>query len=284
MAPVEPARVAEPVAVPETTAPPTAAPPAAAVQAPPPQSASQAPLEPPPPTELPQRPSSLHTEEAVRAAEAERGEREWARWRPIDAEIERAAAKAVPEDFAVTSSPWIDFTLTSFWMNERVGSFLNLGAQFGGYFFNRLRLSARLVVPLEEVHDDFDTYDSFASSPNGDGGFSPVDSANVSALYSASAGLILGATRSFVFAPGVLVQRTDVSDYGTSVALQLPFEWTTRRNLRVGFELALGHAFGGKVVRPCYAPSGSCGQDELERPGKSSFLLQFHMGWALGRL
>jgi hypothetical protein len=250
------------------------------------------PLDPPAPVEPAQRPSFLRTEEELRRAKASRPERERPRRVAVDdqalraAEREQAALQKLPDDFVLRSSPWVDFSLTSFWMGERVGNFLNLGVQFGGYFVERLRLSGRLVVPLEEMRDDFSSTDDDALPVVG--AFESVDSAHVSVLYSASFGIILARTKSFVFAPGVLVQRTDVNDYGTSVALQLPFDWTTRRHLRVGFELAIGHAFGGSVTRACRTVSAglvvSCGQDEIDRPGGTSVLLQYNMGWSLGHL
>jgi hypothetical protein len=106
-------------------------------------------------------------------------------------------------------------------------------------------------------------------------------------LYGVSAGLLITNSRSFVFGPSVELQRTDVEAYGTTVAFGLPFEWTTRRNLRVGFELAIGHSFGGSVREVCRtfsAPIMSCGSRTIDRPSGTSVLFQYNMGWALGSL
>src|SRR5438876_786739 len=77
-------------------------------------------------------------------------------------------------------------------------------------------------------------------------------SRSVSALYSVSGGVLISNSRSFVFGPSLVFQRTDVSAYGSAVELALPFEWITRKNLRFGLELALGHAFGGVTSYQCY--------------------------------
>jgi hypothetical protein len=191
-----------------------------------------------------------------------------------------------PDDFFQRTSPWVDFTLTSFYMENRAGNFLNLGVQFGGYFFERLRLAGRVVVPLEDVNDDLSHYSS-GSSSSGSGAFRRIDARSLTMLYGASAGLLITNSRSFVFAPSLELQRTDVEAYGTTLAFGLPFEWTTRRNLRVGFELAIGHSFGGSVNEICQtftSPVTSCGTASIDRPSGTSVLFQYYMGWALGSL
>jgi hypothetical protein len=203
---------------------------------------------------------------------------------PTSATRPVAKAAELPKDFVLGASPWIDFSLTSFWMDERTDNFLNVGAQVGGYFIDRVRLSARLVVPLEEASDSHTDYDSQPFSSNADS--ENIDSRNVSVLYGVTFGLILSNSKTFLFAPGLSIWRTDVSDYGTTGALSLPFEWTTHRRLRVGFELALGHSFGGEIHRACttFASTASCGPDTVEREGGTAVLFQYQMGWALSGL
>jgi hypothetical protein len=177
-------------------------------------------------------------------------------------------------------SPWIDFSLTNFYMDERTGNFLNLGVQVGAYLIDRIRLSARLVAPLEETSDSYHDYtDSLDFSS-----YEQIQSRSVSLLYGLTFGLILSNSRTFVFAPGLTIWRTDVNDYGTTGALSLPFEWTTHRRLRIGFELALGHSFGGESQRQCQfatSTSSSCAVETEKRPGGTAILLQYQMGWAL---
>jgi hypothetical protein len=197
-----------------------------------------------------------------------------------------ASLKPLPEDFVLRSSPWVDFSLTSFWMEDRVGNFLNLGVQVGGYFFDRLRVSARLVTPLEDVTDGYSNY-SGDYGTNANGQLVRVDSRQMSVLYGASFGLLITNSKSFAFGPSLGLLHTDVNAYGSAVLLTLPFEWTTRKNLRVGFEISLGHAFGGSVTRKCRtstSPVMDCGGDNLDRPGGTAFLLQYYMGWSLGHL
>jgi hypothetical protein len=185
----------------------------------------------------------------------------------------RAGKVELPRDFVLRQSPWVDLSLTNFWMDERASNFLNLGVQVGGYFLERMRISARLVAPLEGPQDEHNEY-SYAGL--GGAGYRNTRSRSISALYGASFGLILSSSRSFLFAPSVLVMRADVNAYGTAAALALPFDWTTSRQLRVGFELAIGHAFGGSVS------DGTGGT--LDRPGGTALFLQFYMGYSLGQL
>jgi hypothetical protein len=186
-------------------------------------------------------------------------------------------------DFLSRSSPWLDFSLTSFYFDERVGNFLNLGVQFGAYAFDRLRISARVVTPLETVTDGGIGYYPSAS-PGGGTSTRRFGSRSVSMLYGASAGVVVTNSRSFVFGPNLGFLRTDVEDYGTAIALGLPFEWTTRGNLRVGFELSLGHALGGSLREICVRGTQSCGLTRRDRQGGTAVIFQFYVGWSLGRL
>jgi hypothetical protein len=215
------------------------------------------------------------------------------RLKPPSSRVQRAPlrepdpeAPALPEDFVLRSSPWVDFTLTSFHMEDRTGNFLNLGVQVGGYVFERLRVSARLVAPLEDVRDGYSKYSSALPSDAGKS-FARVQARSMTLLYGASVGLLITNSKSFVFGPSVELQRTDVEAYGTAILLGLPFEWTTRKNLRIGFEFALGHAFGGSIEDVCRAtttPVISCGTTTRDRPAGTAVLFQYYMGWSLGRL
>jgi hypothetical protein len=184
------------------------------------------------------------------------------------------------------SSPWVDFSLTSFYLDGRVGNFLNLGFQVGAYAFDRLRISARFVTPLENVTDTYGGSSQVPAFPSGGTIVSRVSSRQVSMLYGASVGLVVTNSKSFVFGPSLGFVRTDVEDYGTAVVLAFPFEWTTKRSLRIGFELDLGHAVGGSSRTSCITgnPIASCGLQTLDRPGGTTVLFQYVMGWSLGRL
>jgi hypothetical protein len=129
------------------------------------------------------------------------------------------------------------------------------------------------VAPLEEPGDEFYDY-SYVGS--GNFSYRNARARSISALYGASFGLILSNSRTFLFAPGVLVMRADVNAYGTSAALALPFDWTTARHLRVGFELAIGHAFGGSAR--------DRDGNKVDRPGGTAIFLQFYLGYSMGHL
>jgi hypothetical protein len=229
------------------------------------------PLDPPPSAPPPTGPSFLKTPDEIEAARRDRADREQRPFRPAPQPY-AGGPPALPRDFVLSATPWVDFSLTNFWIDERVSNFLNLGVQVGGYFFERLRLTARLVAPLQTVHDE--QYDGYYSGF----GSQYVDrrSRNVAVLYGGSTGLIISNSRTFLFAPGVLILRTDVEDYGTMLALALPFEWTTRRHLRIGFEMALGQGMGGTQ-----ASGGPDGGTE-RRPNGTFVLLQFAMGFSMG--
>ena len=159
-------------------------------------------------------------------------------------------------------------------------------AQVGGYFFDHLRVSARLVAPLEAVTDNHSSFGDSAAV-NGASSFSQQSARNVSVLYAATVGFAVSNEKSFVFGPSVALFRTDVEAYGSAVAFVLPFEWVTTRNLRVGFEFDLGHAFGGSVRDICRTSSPfstSCGSTTVERGSGSMIVAQFNMGWSLGKL
>jgi hypothetical protein len=193
----------------------------------------------------------------------------------------------VAGDFVTRSSPWVDFSLTSFYLENRAGNFLNLGVQFGGYVLERFRFSARIVAPLSEVTDDLSSSPLLVGSSTGSGSYQRVNSRSMALLYGVSAGLMISNSKSFVFGPSVELQRTDVEDYGSAVLLGLPFEWTTAKSLRVGFEIAYGHAFGGSYKEVCQTSTGpatSCASRRVDRAGGNAVVFHYTMGWSLGAL
>jgi len=264
-APPAPSAAAAPAAPSSAAAP--AAPTPITTPAPPP---APPPLSPAPSQPPPHPPSFLHGGPTSATPEA----------------VPVRAHRETSEEFLERASPWVDFTFTSFWHEDRASNFLNLGVQVGGYFFERLRLSARLVTPLESVSDDYSNYQN-GQQGSSSRSYVSHDSRSLSALYGVSAGLLVSNSRTFVFGPGVLFLRGDVGAYGNAVEVLLPFEWTTRKNLRVAFELALGRAFGGTVTQTCVSFVTSptpCGTTHIDRPGGTAVLLQYSMGWSLGGL
>ena len=189
-------------------------------------------------------------------------------------------ARARSAAFLRDASPWVDLSLTNFYFEDRVDNFMNLGVQGGAYLFDFLRVSLRLVAPLEEVRDSY----SFYSYTQPFGSSQQIDSRSVGVLYGGTVGFVITNSRSFVFAPSLALMRTDVEAYGSAWLVMLPFEWTTSRNLRFGFEFGLGHAFDGQVRFRCGSGASGCGINLQDRPGGMAAMAQFYMGWSLGKL
>jgi hypothetical protein len=144
-------------------------------------------------------------------------------------------------------------------------------------------LTANVILPTAELTDDY--YAGYYNySSNGSDYYSGQASKSASLFYGASAGIIAVGTQSFVMAPGVAFSRTDVSDYGTSFGVSLPFEWVTATALRIGLELQVGRAFGGSSHLQCMSNtgmSGNCASPTLnrDRPSGTSVALQFQLGF-----
>ena len=193
-------------------------------------------------------------------------------------------ATAVPPDFWARSSPWVDVTFAGLSMDNRVTNLLSVGVQGGAYLFKHLRLSARLAVPFKNAADDYPR----VTPPSHEDGNDLLNlrSRDISVLYGASVGLIVTNSKTVVFGPGITLLRSDVADYGTSLAFALPFEWTTAQGLRIGAEVGVGHAFGGSVRQTCDPDviPGGCVTYRIDREGGMTLLAQLSIGWALGSL
>ena len=101
-------------------------------------------------------------------------------------------------------------------------------------------------------------------------------------LYGATLGAIATSSENFVFAPGLVFVRSDVSDYGSMLGISMPFEWVTARGMRFGLELDLGRSFGG-TVRNRTCVSQVCTEGEMDRPAGRAFALRFQMGFGFNR-
>ena len=171
-------------------------------------------------------------------------------------------------DAAVSSTPFVDMTLVGVNWQNRVSEFLNIGAQAGVFVAGRLRLTARIAFPTEQTRDEY-----YSSGDFFDG---RVRSKSYSLLYGATAGIAAVSSASFVMSPGLAFGRSDVSDYGSTVAFAMPFDWVLSSGLRIGVEVDFGRAFGGRYVAAC-ATGVPC--TTVDRPSGTAFLLQFHMGF-----
>jgi len=183
-----------------------------------------------------------------------------------------------PDDAAVTTSPFLDAVVGGVSWENRISQPLNVGAQAGVYLGGLVRLVARAAVPASDSTDQPGFDSSFDSS-----GYQRRTSDTPALLYGASAGVVVHSTPYFALAPGLAFARTDVSDFGTMVAASAPFDWVMPSGLRMGFEVQLGQAFGGRYRYACQDTSGSlCGgppQITRDRPSGTAFFMQFQIGF-----
>jgi hypothetical protein len=107
-------------------------------------------------------------------------------------------------------------------------------------------------------------------------------------LYGGALGVVATNSENFVFAPGVVFLRSDVSDYGSMLGVSMPFEWVTSRGMRFGLELDLGRAFGGTVHnQTCtFDPAtqaNTCAMNDGDRKAGRAFAVRFQMGFGFNR-
>ena len=215
--------------------------PKGAAHAPPPLPPPALPNAPPPPGPPPPPPASSRveqpssglareTEEPSRSASAIPEDRGTVHWVMPD----RAAAK---------HSPFINAAAGGITISKHFDSSAYLGAEFGAFFDDRIRVSARALFPFGVAQG---APESLSNSE-----FRPIHSAKPALIYGGGAGIALYSGQSFLLSLQANYQRTDVGDFGHMLALALPFEWMTNTGLRVGFEAGVLRAFGGQVFGEC---------------------------------
>ena len=176
-----------------------------------------------------------------------------------------------PDDSAVRSTPFIDALVTSVSWENRFSQFLVVGAQAGVYVAGRLRLTVNAMIPTDKLNDEY--YGDGAGNYE----YASGRSKDASFLYGASAGIVAARTSNFALSPGIAFARSDVSDYGTMLALSMPLEWVLPSGMRVGFVPNLGRVFGGSFVR---CADTFCSQSfRVDRPAGTALLLQFQLGF-----
>lgn len=182
----------------------------------------------------------------------------------------------LPEDAAVRSSPFLDATISLVSMENRFIDPLVFGIAFGAYLGRMVRVVGRLEMP--STTDDSESFDYDEDYPSGYGAVSP---GAVTLIYGGSVGIVAAHSTAFVFSPGILFLRTDVAEYGNVLGISIPFEWTTTKGLRFGFEAGLGRAFGGTQRLTC-AYATSCaegGEIERDRDDARALVLRFELGF-----
>jgi hypothetical protein len=182
-----------------------------------------------------------------------------------------------PEDAAVTSSPFLDAVVAGVSWQNRLSQALNVGGQAGVYLGGRLRLAVRFAVPAGQT--DQPAIDSSFDSL----GYQRRASDAPAFFYGASAGVVVYGSQDFALSPGIAFARTDVSDFGTMLAVSVPFDWVLASGMRIGLEAQLGQAVGGAYRYQCADFGGtSCASDPQttrDRPAGTAFFLQFQLGF-----
>jgi hypothetical protein len=195
------------------------------------------------------------------------------------------SAPRFPEDAAARTSPFLDVLVGGTSWGNRFASFFNIGAQFGGFIAARVRISARLQMFPAEPNDEFefDTIDEGS-------GFQAQRSDPPTLIWGGSLGYALASSENFVLAPGVLFMRTDEGAFGNFLGALIPFEWVNDSGIRIGFEVAVGRAFGGSVRGECFGggfggtPLCDVGEvRDFNRTAGSGFYSHFHMGMGFSR-
>jgi hypothetical protein len=165
-------------------------------------------------------------------------------------------------------------TVASVALQDRFSEFLNLGVQGGVFLADRVRVTARFAIPTDRAGVDELGVDR--SYP-----YRSVDSKKYSLLYGATVGVVAVSTQNFAMSPGLAFARSDVSDYGSMLAVSMPFDWVLSSGTRVGLELDIGRAVGGRYTAVCDGAdcSGGPATKFVDRPSGTAFWLQFQFGF-----
>jgi hypothetical protein len=194
----------------------------------------------------------------------------------MDASTKNLGERAVvPPSLASHGSPFLAATIGGVFLEERFNDLLVLGLEGGIFAADVVRIAVRLEMPSNNVNDQ-----GYPHGGTGNGYFA-VESAPPKLLYGAALGFAVANSSNFAFSPGLLLVRSDVSDYGTVVAAALPFEWVTSRGLRFGFEVDVGRSFGGDIKLQCTSGCSDA-RRTTDREAGRAFGLRFTIGYGFG--
>lgn len=203
----------------------------------------------------------------------------------LDAETRAFEQRALHANIATRGSPFFDASVGGLFLEERFGDPLIIGLQGGLFLGNIVRAALRLEMPSTEARDQ--ASNRYVELGTSGSSVYNADSASPKLLYAGALGIVAVNAPNFAFSPGLMLLRSDVSDYGTVIGVSLPFEWITSRGLRFSLEANLGRAFGGKVRHACYNASSntSCPPSELapsDRDAGRAIGLRFAIGYGFG--
>ena len=189
--------------------------------------------------------------------------------------------EAAPTERATDRPYWVSLSASSFMLGYRAQVPFGVGPELGAYVLRRLRLVARLAVPVAQAGDACSRGDVIYGDEMGV--YNCIPSEDASLAYGASAGFVLVDTSRVAFAPGVTFLRSDESDHGTLLGASLPVEWVVPEGPRLGLELGLGFALGQRVLGRCRNnPNFPCETPTRQLPnfGTKSGFAAVSVGWS----
>ncbi len=190
-----------------------------------------------------------------------------------------------PDDAATQTSPFLDLLVAGIALDKRFDHLFNVGMQAGAYLGGRVRVAARFIMLTSEPDDDLAEQSGAFGNDDLPDGFVAQASDPPILVYGGSLGFAVVSRQSFAFSPGIIVNRTERSAYGTFLGMSVPFEWVTHDGARFGFEVGFGRGFGGEVTGRCEDFSSSpppCDAGEerkFDRPSGGAFYAHFQFGW-----
>jgi hypothetical protein len=198
---------------------------------------------------------------------------------PAGAETPEVAAT----ERATKRSYWVSLSGSSFMLGYRAQVPFGAGPELGAYLLRRVRLAARLALPIAQAGDACSRGDVIYGDETGV--YNCVPAADAKLAYGASAGLVVVDTSRVVLAPGVTFLRTDDSDHDTLLGISLPVAWVVPDGPHLGLELGLGFAVGQRVMARCRNnPSFPCDTPTRQLPnfGTKSGFAAVSIGWPFG--
>jgi len=193
-----------------------------------------------------------------------------------------AHADAKAPAHAGSATPWLGVSAASFGLGERALVTSSFGPELGLFPIRRLRVAARLLIPITQSGDVCRREDVIYVGPSGV--FTCQPSRNVRLAGTLSAGLAFVDGPHLLISPGAFLLRTDVAAQGTFLGGSLPLEWVFDGGFRLGAEVGLGAAVGQDVSGVCRNNLGTCVIGERQRlPNQSELALlgAVSLSWAL---
>lgn len=193
------------------------------------------------------------------------------------------ATQTTATEHATERPYWVSVSGSSFLLGYRAQVPFGAGPELGAYLLRRVRLVARLALPIAQAGDACSRGDVIYGDETGV--YNCLPSADAKLAYGASAGFVVVDTSRVVVAPGVTFLRTDDSDHGTLLGISLPAAWVVPDGPHLGLELGLGFALGQRVMARCRNnPNFPCDSPTRQLPnfGTKAGFAAVSIGWPFG--